>query len=177
MAFCSNCGVEVKGEFCSSCGTQSSHSQEMKGTRQSYSQNQNMGTNMRQSGAMSLGTQGSYLMPGDITDINVLNEYKRLSTDGKNSFLLSYNSRKKSVAIGYLLLLLLPGTHYIYLNTKEIGKGIALFILFWLVAIMTLFIGYVIWWFIDLIRMPQMIRNENNKTAMRILLQMGTMTY
>ena len=178
MAFCSNCGNKIKGEFCSNCGTQSGYSGKMESNQSSYSQNRNMGgTNMRQGGAMHPGIQGLQFYPHDITDLNVLNQYKGLSAEGRNSFMLAYTSQKKSVGIGYLLLILLPGTHYIYLNSDELGKGIGLFILFWFVGFLTFFIGTWIWWFIDLIRMSQMIKNKNNRTAMRILLYMASMTY
>ena len=185
MAFCSNCGNEVSGRFCSNCGTQSGYSGKMESNQSSYSQNRNMGgTNTRKSWAMNPGSQGLHFYPHDITDINVINQYKGLSEEEQNSFMLAYTSQKRSIGIAYLFFLFLPGTHYIYLSTVELGKGIALsllclFILFWVVRTIGLFlfiVGFFIWWFIELIRMSWMVRNKNNKIAMRILLNMATMS-
>ena len=176
MAFCSSCGNEVSGEFCSNCGTQGDSSGKMGSNQSSYSQNRNMGgTSTRQSMAMSPGSPGLRFYPHDITDINVLNQYKELSEEDQNSFMLAYTSQKRSIGIAYLLFLFLPGTHYIYLNTDELGKGIGLFILFWVVSIVGFFlfiVGFFVWWFVDLIRMSWMVKSKNNKIAMKILLHM-----
>lgn len=72
-----------------------------------------------------------------------------------------YNARKKSVAFGYFASLMM--LHYAY--TGRIGMSL----LSWLIGAMTLGISTVIWWTIDLFRIPGLIRAKNNEIAIAVL--------
>ena len=93
---------------------------------------------------------------GDLPKM-VQSELSTLSQSAHNAFVEEYNRRSKSVGVGYLLWLFL-GWHYAYL-----GKwGVQL--LYWL-SIGGLFI----WCFIDLFRVPSMVRDYNKDVAIDVL--------
>jgi hypothetical protein len=83
----------------------------------------------------------------------VSNELATLSPDSAMAFREEYRRRSKSTAVCYLLWLCL-GWHYAYLRKWGIQ------VLFWLSAG-----GLIIWWLIDLFRIPGLIENYNRDTA------------
>jgi hypothetical protein len=77
----------------------------------------------------------------------------------QGAFLSEFSRRKKSVILAYLLLG--GGLHYAY-----VGKV-------WLtLPFICTFGGFIVWWLIDLLRVPGMVNNYNNTIALNILRDM-----
>jgi len=87
----------------------------------------------------------------------VRNELAKMPPQKQEEFIEEYRRRAKSTGIAYLLWLLL-GWHYIYLRKWGIQ------ILFWLTLG-----GVVIWWLIDIFRIPGMVKNYNKDIAVDVL--------
>jgi len=100
------------------------------------------------------------LAPSSIADSipsMVRHELVKLSAQKQEEFVEEYKRKAKSSGVAYILWLLL-GWHYVYLR----GWGIQ--ILFWLTAG-----GFGLWWFIDLFRIPGMIKDYNKDIATDVL--------
>lgn len=100
------------------------------------------------------------LIPASISDslpAMVRNELAKLPAQRQEEFLEEYRRKAKSVGAAYLLWLLL-GWHYIYLRKWGIQ------FLFWLTAG-----GVLIWWLVDLFRIPGMVRDFNRDVAVDVL--------
>lgn len=80
----------------------------------------------------------------------------KMNTSEQNAFLLEYNKRKKSLFLSYILWILL-GLHYAY------NKKIGLQFVFWFTLG-----GFFVWAFIDLFRMPSIVRDANAVIAREI---------
>jgi TM2 domain-containing membrane protein YozV len=80
-----------------------------------------------------------------------------MSTGRQEVFVAEYRRRQKSTVGAYLCWVLI-GLHYLYL--KRWGAQIA----FWLTAG-----GLVVWWFVDLFRMPFLVRAYNQDVAVAVL--------
>ena len=76
----------------------------------------------------------------------------------QEAFLTEFKQEKKSALIGFILLLLCPGWHYFY-----IGK-VWMNLLFWITLG-----GFFFWWFIDLFRVSEMVRDYNKTVAIGVL--------
>ena len=76
----------------------------------------------------------------------------QMDLNSQNAFFNEYEKKKKKVAIGYVLWII--GFHYLYL--KKVGVQFA----FWFTGG-----GFLVWWFIDLFRMPSLVRSANEGTA------------
>lgn len=87
----------------------------------------------------------------------VRNELAKLPAQKQDEFLEEYKRKAKSLAIAYLLWLLL-GWHYLYLKSWGIQ------ILFWVTLG-----GLTVWWLIDIFRIPTMTREYNKDTAVTVL--------
>ncbi len=83
----------------------------------------------------------------------VKNQLRQLPENVQKDFLREYKKRSKDLATAYLLHLL-GGLHYLYVNK------IALFIFY----ILT-FAGFGFWFLADLIRLPRIIREANDRIA------------
>lgn len=88
----------------------------------------------------------------------VRNELATMSAQKQDEFLEEYRRKKKSSGVAYLLWLFVFQLHYGYL------KKWGLQIIFWLTGG-----GFLIWWFIDLFRIPGMVRNYNKDMAMDVM--------
>lgn len=86
-----------------------------------------------------------------------------LNPEQKNIFYKEYGRRKKSVLIGYILLIPL-GWHYAYVN--KWGIQILCFLTLW---------GFLIWWFIDWFRLPSIIKRYNDELAIKIMVEYATL--
>lgn len=85
----------------------------------------------------------------------ITNQLQQLPENVQKDFLREYRKRSKDIVVAYILQLLFPfGFHYLYMNK---------FILFILYAVT--FMGFGLWFFIDLVRMPAMIEAENHRIA------------
>ncbi|MBC3538703.1 TM2 domain-containing protein [Rufibacter sediminis] len=80
-----------------------------------------------------------------------------LSPQIQNSFFTQYVQRQKSTGFAYLLWVFF-GLHYAYVNRWGIQ------FLFWITAG-----GLGLWWFIDLFRMPGIVRKYNHDMALQCL--------
>lgn len=87
----------------------------------------------------------------------VKNELKNLSAQKQEEFVEEYRRKQKSVGMAYLCFLLL-GLHYGYT-----GKW-GLQLVFWFTGG-----GFLIWWFIDIFRIPGIISNYNKDTATDVM--------
>lgn len=82
---------------------------------------------------------------------------KKLNKEQQKSFYKLYTSRRKTKRMGYISGLIL-GWHYLYM-----GK-VGMQIVFWLTGG-----GLLIWWIIDMLRMPMIISKHNNDVAVETL--------
>lgn len=82
---------------------------------------------------------------------------KNMTPDQRMMFQTQMSAVRKNPSTG--LILAFFGLHYLYLD--EPGKTILLWVLCWL------FVG-IIWWFVDLFRVKQMVEQYNNRKAQEI---------
>jgi hypothetical protein len=84
----------------------------------------------------------------------VKNELAKMSAQKQAEFVEEYKRKAKSVGVGYLFLIIILSMHYGY-----IGKW-GLQVVFWLTGG-----GFLVWWFIDLFRLPGLVKNYNKDIA------------
>jgi hypothetical protein len=82
---------------------------------------------------------------------------EKLSDQKKAEFVEEYRRKKKSMGVAYVCWFLL-GWHYIYFHKWGMQ------LLFWLTGG-----GFLIWWFIDLFRIPGITRGYNQDVAIATL--------
>ncbi|MCP9199132.1 TM2 domain-containing protein [Gramella sp. GC03-9] len=82
-----------------------------------------------------------------------------LKPEYQKQYINEYRTKKKSVGTAYLLLIVL-GWHYAYL--KKWGIQVLCWITFW---------GFLIWWVIDLFRIPKLVKEYNEELALKIINQ------
>jgi len=89
----------------------------------------------------------------------VKNELATLSAQKQQEFVEEYNRKKKSVALAYLLLFpFCLCLHYGYLRKWGLQ------LIFWFT-----FLGFGIWWFIDLFRTYGMVQDYNKDVAIEVI--------
>jgi hypothetical protein len=138
---CSKCNTQLSEgtQFCPKCGTPVSSGSSFISTNQERKE---------------------MLIPASITDnlpSMVREGLSRLSISRQEQFIEEYRRKTKSTGIAYLLWFLLS-LHYVYL-----GKW-GLTLLMWITLG-----GFFIWWFIDVFRIPSMVRNHNKDASIDIL--------
>jgi hypothetical protein len=94
----------------------------------------------------------------------VSSELLKMSEEKQEVFLEEYNRRKKSTLIAYILWLCL-GLHYIYF-----GKWGTQFI-FWFTGG-----GLIIWYCIDLLRIPGIVSDHNKTIAIEVMMNLKTIS-
>jgi hypothetical protein len=107
------------------------------------------------------------IIPGSIADnlpAMVRNELTKLPAQRQEEFVEEYKRKAKSTGTAYLLCLLFGG-HYMYLRKWGIQ------FVFWLTLG-----GIVIWWLVDLFRIPSMIRDYNKDVAVDVLRNLKVVT-
>ena len=159
FTFCSSCGTQVpsNSRFCNGCGNE---------LRSQLSAQTSVIAPPR-----SQQTSGLYVQ-GRITDrlpTVVRSQLAGLSPNEQNQYLEEYHRKCKKLYLAYIFWFLSPfllmiGVHYIYFGKP----GWA--IMFW-VSIGGLFI----WWFIDIFRMPSIVRSFNKDVAVDVLRNMRAM--
>jgi len=100
---------------------------------------------------------GNLILPPSLTrelPYAVTAQLADLPQEAQREFFEEYNRNARTTSIGYILHLLVFGTHYAYLNQWLLQ------FLYWFTAG-----GFGIWWFVDLFRIPAMIESHNNKVA------------
>lgn len=91
----------------------------------------------------------------------VRHEVATLSAHSQEAFVEEYRRKSKSTGVAYILWLTgisLLGFHYAYVRKWGIQ------ILYWLTAG-----GLLVWWFVDLFRVPGMVRDYNKDVAVDVL--------
>jgi len=88
----------------------------------------------------------------------------KFTKDQKWGFIEEFYRREKDMACAYVFWVLF-GLHYAYL-----GKW-GMQLLFWLTAA-----GLGVWWFIDLFRIPGLVRNYNADVSINVLRDIKTLT-
>ena len=87
-----------------------------------------------------------------------------LSESVLKSWHKDYLRRRASLGMAYAAWLLL-GWHYLYLG--RVGVQFAFWVTLW---------GFIIWWLIDLFRVPSMVNRYNEDAARQLLFQYKTIT-
>ncbi|HAF29657.1 MAG TPA: hypothetical protein DCG75_11485 [Bacteroidales bacterium] len=88
----------------------------------------------------------------------VKNELATLSAQKQQEFVEEYKRKQKSVGVAYLLLIVVLAMHYGYIRKWGLQ------FVFWFTGG-----GLLIWWFIDLFRLPGMIRDYNMDVATDVM--------
>lgn len=91
----------------------------------------------------------------------VENRLDEMDSFHRRAFMDEYNRRRKSVFVGYILLIPL-GWHYAYV--KKWGVQILCLFTLW---------GFLLWWIIDWFRLPSIISRYNKDLAVKILTEMS----
>lgn len=91
----------------------------------------------------------------------VENKLSQMDINDQYAFMEEYNRRKKSIFLGYLLLLFF-GWHYAYV--KKWGSQLLCFVTLW---------GLLLWWIIDWFRVPSIIRRYNKDLSVKIMTEMS----
>lgn len=84
----------------------------------------------------------------------VRNELSKMPAQKQEEFVEEYKRKSKSIGTAYLFLVIILAMHYGYM-----GKW-GLQVVFWLTGG-----GFLIWWIVDLIRLPGMIKDYNKDIA------------
>lgn len=174
-SFCSNCGQTITSQpiqqttaasppsstqYCSRCGTQLPEAASF-----CINCGQSIKTRpVQQTMAHpSAYTGGEYIfLPPSMADklpSLARSQLAKMPAEVQYQFMEEYKRKTKSIAISYILWLII-GLHYLYLG--KVGTQF----LFWLLVVFT--VG-VLWWLVDLFRIPGMVRNYNRDIAMNVM--------
>lgn len=93
--------------------------------------------------------------------ISVRASLERSNENEVSMFDQEYSDKRRSVAVAYLASLFM--LHYAYCGR------VGMTLLCWLVGFMTLGVGGLIWWLIDLFRIPGIVRKRNHDIATGVL--------
>jgi len=88
----------------------------------------------------------------------VRNELGKLSPQKQEEFVEEYKRKEKSIGLSYVFLVFVFWVHYGYLRKWGLQ------ILFWLTGG-----GLLVWWFIDLFRVPGLVRSYNKDVALDVM--------
>jgi len=84
----------------------------------------------------------------------VQNELAKMPAQKQEEFVEEYKRKAKSLGVAYLFLIIVLAMHYGYLRKWGLQ------VVFWLTGG-----GFLIWWFIDLFRLPGLVKNYNKDIA------------
>jgi len=84
----------------------------------------------------------------------VKNELAKMPAQKQEEFVEEYKRKAKSLGVAYLFLIIVLAMHYGYLRKWGLQ------VVFWLTGG-----GFLIWWFIDLFRLPGLVKNYNKDIA------------
>jgi hypothetical protein len=88
----------------------------------------------------------------------VKNELAKMPAQRQEEFVEEYKRKAKSLGIAYLFLIVVLAMHYGYLRKWGLQ------IVFWLTGG-----GFFIWWFIDIFRLPGLVKNYNKDIATEVM--------
>ncbi len=92
----------------------------------------------------------------------IKNELSKLTPENQKEFIDEFKRKMKSIPLSYIFWILF-GSHYIYL-----GKWLTQ-IIFWLTIG-----GLLIWWLIDIFRIPLMVIDLNKDIAIEVFKELRT---
>jgi len=84
----------------------------------------------------------------------VKNELAKMPAQKQEEFVEEYKRKAKSLGVAYLFLIIVLAMHYGYLRKWGLQ------VVFWLTGG-----GFLIWWFIDLFRLPGLVKNYKKDIA------------
>jgi len=84
----------------------------------------------------------------------VKKELAKMPAQKQEEFVEEYKRKAKSLGVAYLFLIIVLAMHYGYLRKWGLQ------VVFWLTGG-----GFLIWWFIDLFRLPGLVKNYNKDIA------------
>ena len=84
----------------------------------------------------------------------VKNELAKMPAQKQEEFVEEYKRKAKSLGVAYLFLIIVLAMHYGYLRKWGLQ------VVFWLTGG-----GFLIWWIIDLFRLPGLVKNYNKDIA------------
>jgi hypothetical protein len=120
--------------------------------------------------AVSVGTNPSeraLLLPVSVEKnlpAMVRTELAKLPPAQQSEFLEEYQRKAKSLGVSYLVSLLY--CHYGYLGRWGMT------VIMWLVGLVSFGVLGLIWWIVDLFRMPGLVRDRNRDAALEVLRNM-----
>ena len=88
----------------------------------------------------------------------VIRKLSTMDEVNQEAFLTEFNKKKKSRLMAFVLLFIFPCWHYFYLGKVWMN------LLFWFTLG-----GFMFWWFIDIFRIPGMVREYNKTVAIGVL--------
>jgi hypothetical protein len=91
----------------------------------------------------------------------VRNELAKMPANKQSEFIEEFERKKKSAPLAYLFLVLIFAMHYGYM------KKWGLQVVFWITGG-----GLLIWWIVDLFRIPGMIKDYNRDVALEVMRDM-----
>jgi hypothetical protein len=106
-------------------------------------------------------TENKLFIPNSIADdlpAMVRNELARMNAQRQEEFVEEYKRKNKSLGFAYLFLLIVFSLHYGYLRKWGLQ------IVFWITGG-----GFLIWWFIDIFRLPGLVKNYNKDIATDVM--------
>ena len=101
-----------------------------------------------------------YITPSVVKNLPsmVRNELAKMTAQKQEEFLEEFKRNSKSIGLAYLFLLIIFAAHYAYLKKWGIQ------VIFWITGG-----GMLIWWFIDIFRIPGLVRNYNKDVATNVM--------
>lgn len=93
--------------------------------------------------------------------VMIKREFANMNEFEQAEFMEEFRRKRKSVGKAYLASLL--SLHYAY-----VGRFGMTFVM-WIVGVLTLGIGVLIWWTIDLFRIPGIVRDKNSDIGVAVL--------
>lgn len=88
-------------------------------------------------------------------------EFSRMEPSEQAQFFGIYDRKRRSRAVAYLASLL-------YLHYAYLGR-VGMTVLMWIVAICSFGIVGLLWWIVDLFRMPSLVADRNSDIAVEVM--------
>ncbi len=93
----------------------------------------------------------------------VIYELGKICPENQIRFQEIYSKRERSLRFAFICLFFFPGTHYAFLGRWQLQ------IMYWLT-----FGGALIWWVIDMFRLPALLKESNHYEQKKILFEINS---